>query len=256
VHKNSLLDPSFNANNIDFVTIQQSFPSRRPAFDTEHLSGTTHMTGDILRAIDRQSPLNGSTSASTTPASQSQPRTTINQEMLGVYAPISELSCTEPGGPCYGEEGEVGFATRSGDCDRKKTFWFNDNTAPMASFTTTSAGEVVYECPAVGLRSFLPIKEQACSAAAGSFMPALQERTCTNSGDAMVNADDFQFPSWEELPAEMQNPCTSADFHSTIPISSSGFSMPAMDSTVGDQMTWDNDDMNFLMDMDMELDMV
>lgn len=254
IHRNSLLDPSFNANNIEFVTIQQSFPSRRPAFDTEHLSGTTHMTGDITRAARRQSSLTGTTSTSTTPASQSQALTTTNQEISGIYAPISELSCTMPGGPCYGEDGEVGFATRSGDCARKKTYWLNESTAPMASFTTTSAGEVVYECSTVGLGSFSPNDEQTYSAIDDAFIPVLQERACTRSDDAIVNADDFQFPSWEELPSDMQNPTTSADFHSSIPISNAGLTMSAMNSTVGDQMMWDNDDMNFLMDMDMDLD--
>lgn len=45
-----------------------------------------------------------------------------------------------------------------------------------------------------------------------------------------------------------QNPTSSADFNSTIPISTA-------DGGAGNAMAWDNDDMNFAMDMDLDMDM-
>lgn len=119
----------------------------------------------------------------------------------------------------------------------------------------SAAGESVYECAKVGLRSFSPLDAQACPVDNDVAMPAIQEKSCTKAGEIIPETGDFQFPSWDQLPVDLQNPITSADFDSTIPISTTGFTMPNAEGTVGDFMAWDNDEMNFAMDMDMDLDM-
>lgn len=91
------------------------------------------------------------------------------------------------------------------------------------------------KCPKVGLRSSFPLDEQACP---GFDIP----------GETDVDVNAFEFPSWDQLPPDFQNPTSSADFYSTIPISTS-------DGNIGDVMAWDNDEMNFAMDLDLDLDM-
>jgi len=176
---------------------------------------------------------------------------TSNEQTMGVYAPISELACTGPGGPCYGENGEVGFSVRHGkDCQKKTSYWSASDTAGMASLNAqcSAAGEPIYECAKVGLRSFSPLDEQACPADDAFHMPSIEEKTCTDADMAIPDANAFQFPSWDQLPEELQNPTTSADFFSTIPISTG-------EGSAGNAMAWDNEEMNFAMDMDLDLDL-
>jgi hypothetical protein len=63
--------------------------------------------------------------------------------------------------------------------------------------------------------------------------------------------DDFQFPSWDQLPEDLQNPTSSADYNSTIPITTTGVSMSAVEDAMS--MPWD--DMDFAMDLDTDMDM-
>jgi hypothetical protein len=145
--------------------------------------------------------------------------------MLGVYEPISELVCTSTGKQCYGENGELGFSTSIAG-SHKKRYWLDENTAHMAPFSPAKATQQpVYECPTVGLRSFEPIDQQACAAA---------------------SEHDFQFPSWDQLPEELQNPTSSAGFDSMAQVTTAG------GETV---MPWDDTEMGFAMDMDMDLDL-
>lgn len=132
--------------------------------------------------------------------------------------------------------------------------WSGDDLAPLLA-QCSAAGESVYECAKVGLRSFSPLDPQACPVDNDIAMPAIQEKSCTKAGDIIPETGDFQFPSWDQLPEDFQNPTTSAGFHSTIPISTTGFTIPNIESTAGDVMAWDNEEMNFAMDMDLDLDM-
>lgn len=132
--------------------------------------------------------------------------------------------------------------------------WSGDDLAPLLA-QCSAAGESVYECAKVGLRSFSPLDPQACLVDNDITMPAIQEKSCTKAGDIIPETGDFQFPSWDQLPEDFQNPTTSAGFHSTIPISTTGFTIPNIESTAGDVMAWDNEEMNFAMDMDLDLDM-
>lgn len=237
----------------------QDDPDRAMAFECT-LSGTTNLTNHARQlSSGHQSPhsipgLSGSVSASPTSLT---PMTT-NEHSLGIFAPISELACTGPGGPCYGENGEVGFSVRKGECSKsqgkKKSYWLNDVTSSMASLNAqcSAAGETTYECAKVGFRSFDPIVERMCTATGDELaMPSIQEKTCNKNGEATTDIGDFQFPSWDQLPEDFQNPTTSADFHSTIPLSTAA----GIESGTATSMAWDNDEMNFMMDMDMDLDL-
>lgn len=132
------------------------------------------------------------------------------------------------------------------------TPWSGDILASLNA-QCSAAGESVYTCAKVGLRSFSPLDAATCPVTTDMEMPSIQEKTCTKAGDMIPETGDFQFPSWDQLPLDLQNPTTSAGFHSTIPISTSGFAMPSGDA--GQAMAWDNEEMNFTMDMDMDFDM-
>jgi hypothetical protein len=128
----------------------------------------------------------------------------------------------------------------------------------MASLNAqgTVIGESMYDGANIGLRSFSPPNEQLCQPDNAFAMPPIAE-SLSNGADQGANADpsDFQFPSWDQLPEEFQTPTSSADLNSTIPVSTTGFSMPNKESSSDTFMGWDNEDMNFTMDMDMDLDM-
>jgi hypothetical protein len=142
-----------------------------------------------------------------------------------MYESISELACTSTDKRCYGENGELGFSTTTAG-SQKKRYWLDENTAHVAPFPSTNDDQQhVYECPTVGLRSFEPIDQQSCTA---------------------PGEHDFQFPSWDQLPEELQNPTTSAGFDSMV----HGATMGAETA-----MPWDDAEMGFAMDMDMDLDL-
>jgi hypothetical protein len=137
---------------------------------------------------------------------------------MGVFEPISELACTAAGsaGPCFGEHGEIGFATKTAGSPKRR-YWLDETNAHLASFTTSTNEQPVFECP--------------------------------TAGESTV--DDFQFPSWDQLPEDLQNPTSSADYNSTIPITTTGVSMSAVEDAMS--MPWD--DMDFAMDLDTDMDM-
>ena len=256
IHSKTVVDQSFNVNNFPCETMSENDPGRALAFECS-LSGSTRITDHVRQlSSGRQSPyslpgLTGSVSASpTSPAFNAQ-------QLLGVHEPISEMACTGPGGPCYGENGELGFSVRNKQ--KKKRYWLDSNAANTGPFTADTGKqgghsvENIYECSTVGLRSFSPIVEQECTAS-DFLIPSIQEKACTKSGDPIP--DNFQFPSWDQLPADFQNPTTSADYNSTIPVSTTGVSMPTTEGTTSDNPTaWDDNELNFAMDMDMDFDL-
>jgi hypothetical protein len=154
---------------------------------------------------------------------------------MGVYEPISELICTAngSGGPCFGEHGEIGFSTKTAGSPKRR-YWLDETTSHLAPFTSSANEKSIYECSTVGLRSFDPIDKQDCVVAAGE-----------------PTVDDFQFPSWDQLPEHLQNPTSSADYNSSVPITTAGVSMSAIEGTAS--MPWD--DMDFAMDLDTDMDM-
>ena len=193
------------------------------------LSGTINHFQDARRTSPgRQIPYN--LSGLTTSSALYAPATTATstEQLLDVYEPISELACSSTG--CFGESGEAGFSVKTAGC-AKKRYWLVESNTHMAPLTSGNE-QSVFECPTVGLRSFEPINEQECTEPVG---------------------DDFQFPAWDELPVDLQNPTSSAGYDSTIPISTTGVSMSAVEGTTS--MPWDETEMNFVMDMDLDLDL-
>jgi hypothetical protein len=131
-------------------------------------------------------------------------------------------------------------------------------SSPLASMDAQSTGidGPVYECANVGLRSFSPLNEQLCQPDNVFAMPAIEERLSNEADQGkMAGSSDFQFPSWDQLPEEFQNPTSSENLIPTIPISTTGFTMPNVESSADTFMAWDNEDMNFTMDMDMDMDL-
>jgi len=232
LHSNSAVDPSFNVNNFSCANIPQSDPLRALSFECS-LSGSLDFIQGHARQLSsgRQTPYSvpGLSGSPTSPASYA-PATTMTSadSLLGVYNPISELACTSAGinGICFGENGEVGFATKTAGSPKKR-YWLNDTTASMAPpFVTATIDDLM------------------------SFEPNTEQRN-TATGEP-TTIQDLHFPSWDELPEHLQNATSSADYNSAIPISSSGVgsTSSAVEGTAA--MAWD--DMDFTMDMDMDLD--
>lgn len=88
--------------------------------------------------------------------------------------------------------------------------------------------------------------------ASGMAMAPITETDCMNM-DLSKAMDDFHLPSWDQLPSEFQDPATSAGFDSTILLdattSAMGFSAASASAPI---MTWDEHELNFDMDMDLD----
>jgi hypothetical protein len=212
-----VLDPSFNISNFKCLDMTDDDPGRNLAFHCA-LTGKVHVVAQSLQpSSGHQSPqsipvLSGSVSVS--------PKSLASQAL----------------------------AMTSG---QQTTQWPSEQTSPMVPLNAqhNAAGEPIYECAKVGLRSFSPLDQQAC----------LMDNDFSMSGNKdsnpVLGTDDFQFPNWDQLPVDFQNPTTSSDYNSTIPISTTGFSMPNLESSVADPLAWDNEEMDFAMDMDIDVDL-
>ncbi|KAL7775002.1 hypothetical protein CFE70_005917 [Pyrenophora teres f. teres 0-1] len=234
LHSNSALDSSFNINNFSCTNIPQNDPLRALSFECS-LSGSLDFIQGHARQLSsgRQTPYSvpGLSGSPTSPASYAPANNmTSSENLLGVYEPISELACTSAGinGPCFGEKGEIGFATKTAGSPKKR-YWLNDTTASMAPpfMTTTTVEE---------LMSFESVNEQP-------FTTSSEPTTM----------QDFHFPSWDELPEDLQNATSSADYDSAIPTSASGVGGTSAAVEGVASMAWD--DMDFTMDMDMDMDL-
>jgi hypothetical protein len=88
-------------------------------------------------------------------------------------------------------------------------------------------------------------------------MAPITEQSCTDSDPlALLNTDKamdtFHLPTWDQLPAEFQNPTASAGFESTIPINTTSASAMDMSSSSAPTMAWDDNELSFDMDMDLD----
>jgi hypothetical protein len=221
IHSHTMLDPSFNVNNFACLDLPQDHPDRAKAIECT-LSGTLRNLAETegfyysrQSSVGAAQMLSGSSDASPTSLS-----------LQTSLAPIN---------------------------NPQEATWLKENATSMAALNAqcVAAGKSVYECAEVGLRSFLPLNEQACPVSASFSMPALQD----NTGATALDANGFQFPSWDQLPEDCQDPSASAGFGLTMPLSSTAADMPGMKGTSGDLLAWDNDDMNFAMDMDLDMDL-
>lgn len=260
------MDPSFDMSNFDCANMSETEEQRKYRYSCS-LSGTTRLMDEARQlSSGRQSPsgLPGPISSkSASPISSALPGSMAPpaRRSPGIYEPIDEIACTVPGGPCFGENGEVGYATRSfGSFQvKKKHYWQNSFQTPLAVFPSISEKQclndpnAVHECSATGLQSFSTIGEQACTAGGEPSIDAM-EAIARTEGEPLLQ--DFQFPVWNQLPLEFQDHTTSADSDLSIPATTTGVSMATAGTTSGDDlMPWDDAEMNFNMDMDMDLDM-
>jgi hypothetical protein len=222
LNANSVLDSSFNINNVRCLDLADDDHGRQLSYECG-LTGKVHFLPMAYQHFSgRQSPqsipgLSGSVSAS--------PKSLASQALA--------MSSAQP-----------------------STHWPSEQTSPMASLNaqSTAAAASVYECANVGLRSFSPLNQQACPADDPFSISALQDRA-SKDNNPVPETDDFQFPTWDQLPADFQNPTTSAEFCSTIPIATTGFGMPNLQSSASDVLAWDNEDMDFAMDLDVDMDL-
>jgi hypothetical protein len=214
LHSHSMLDPSFNVNNFTCLDLPEDHPGRASAFECT-LSGT-------LRNL-----------------SQTEGFYSSRQSSVGFAPMLSGSSAASPTSLTL----QSSLAPRN---DSENPVWLEENATSLAALNAqcAAAAKSVYECAEVGLRSFLPLDEQPCPVGAGFSMPALQD----NTGATALKSSDFQFPSWDQLPEDFQDPRASADFSSTLPLTSTAASS-------GDLLGWDNDDMNFTMDIDLDMDL-
>ncbi|KAI4677181.1 uncharacterized protein J4E88_006988 [Alternaria novae-zelandiae] len=219
INYGSALDPSFDVSNFACTSMSQNDPLRALSYEFA-LSGSVGAVQGHARQLSsgRQTPYSvpGLTGSPTSPASYAPITTTSSADnLLGFCEPISELACTGAG-TCRGEQGEIGFSIKTAGLPKRR-YWLDDSTAHLAPFTSSA-----------------------------SEQPMVAGLT---AGGPTVN--DFQFPSWDQLPEDFQNPTSSADFDSTVPITTTGVGMAAVEGT--DAMPWD--DMDFAMDLDTDMDL-
>ncbi|KAG9189036.1 hypothetical protein G6011_05904 [Alternaria panax] len=221
INYGSALDPSFNASNVfRCTTMSQDDPMRAISYEFA-LSGSIGViqghAGNLSSGHETPYSIPGLSGSPTSLASYAPITTTASTDnLMGVYEPISELACTSAGGICFGERGEVGFSTKTAGSPKRR-YWLDETNAHMAPFTTSATEQPIFDCPTAGA----PI------------------------------VDDFQFPSWDQLPEDLQNPTSSADYKSSIPTTTTGVSMAGVEGVTS--MPWD--DMDFAMDLDTDLDM-
>jgi hypothetical protein len=225
IHSHSVLDQSFNVNNFGFLDLSLDHPGRASAFECA-LTGT-------VRTLPKEQRVSSSRTSST-----------------GIHPTLSSSSSASPNSLAF----QASIATTK---EQQDAHWLGENVASMASLNAqcSAAGESIYDCAKVGLQSFSSLDEQKCPRGDDFLTPAMQERIYHSDGEAALDASDFRFPSWDQLPKDLQNPTTSADFCSTIPLGTTATSIPGLDSSAGDFIVWDNDDMNFTMDMDLDMDL-
>ncbi|RAR16584.1 homeobox and c2h2 domain-containing transcription factor protein [Stemphylium lycopersici] len=233
INSGSAVDSSFNVNNFSCENLPENDPLRALSFECSLSGSLGHIKGHARQlSSGRQTPYSvpGLTGSPTSLASFA-PVTTANQNnLMGVYEPISELICPTTGGPCLGEQGELGFSTTNAGSPKRR-YWLdgeNEHLAPFLSNSTEQQLQPVYQCANVGLRSSEPLNQQACTAASNP------------------TTNDFQFPSWDQIPEYLQNMTSSAEYNA------SGVGASAAEENM--TLPWD-DTMDFAMDMDMDLNM-
>ncbi|KAI8935335.1 hypothetical protein NX059_007920 [Plenodomus lindquistii] len=227
VHGHSTLDPSFNMNNFPDLAVGATNDEDLAAVLDCALAGSArfcppHSSGGQSPYTPQE--LTGSASASSTSPAFQAPARQPSRPTFGVYESIAEMACTSPSGPCYGENAEAGFANKSFGSFQVKRYWADPSPAHVDP-------------------------NQAFEDAVNPDIPPIVHESRSNkSAEPTTTHEDFEFPSWDQLPEDLQNPTTSADFNPTIPIGTT--------ATMGDNtMSWDDGDMNFAMDMDLDMDL-
>ncbi|KAJ4316791.1 hypothetical protein N0V94_005283 [Neodidymelliopsis sp. IMI 364377] len=100
-----------------------------------------------------------------------------------------------------------------------------------------------------GSASASPTTTTSRRASALAMVPILEKGSISDMNKAM---DEFHLPTWDQLPAEFQNPATSAGFEPTIPLSSTNAGAMDLSPNSAPPMVWDENELSFDMDMDLD----
>lgn len=261
INSYTTVDESFNIANFACTTLENNDPERLRAFECS-LAGSTRINSHARQlSSEYQSPLMSglTTSSSASPSSSAFQKSASQNSAPGIDRPfahferISELACTTPGGPCYGENGEFGFATKSFGSLQRRTYWSQAGTDSFDKHTLEAEqGGIAMVDPyqdssATGHLRFAAEREQTEAVA------LVHDQICSKSSNMIEG--DFEFPSWDQLPAELQNPTTSAEYECALLATSMDVPLPQLEDTLNDTRKWDDAELNFSMDMDLDLDM-
>lgn len=229
INSGATVDSSFDVNNFTCANLPENDPLRALSFECSLSGSLGHIKGHVRQlSSGRQTPYSvpGLSRSPTSPASFAPATTTAasnDDALMGVYAPISELACPSNGtkGPCFGEHGELGFSiTNPGS--PKRRYWMDEATTQISPLTS-------------------PLDHQQQPMYEGTAALSNPGATTTTT-----TADDFQFPSWDQLPEHLQNPTSSAEYNLA------GVSTSTTENVLA--MPWD-DTMDFAMDMDTDMDL-
>ncbi|KAF2277198.1 uncharacterized protein EI97DRAFT_375538 [Westerdykella ornata] len=155
-------------------------------------------------------------------------------EYIGLQqTPIMELMCSTPGGPCFGENGEIGFSARQLGKGPGKQAYFLDHLGDPPPAQTLHSGQTA---PAPAAESGHPdlLDWSQFSTAASVAVPASLP-TSTAAG---------QFGLSSSMPALGMGTAMASGF------------LTGAEEGVGNMpsMQWDDADLTFPLDMDMDLD--
>lgn len=258
------LDPGFNLANFPPPSTDASDIHAAEAFalalsQSTHPAGASHprqpssSTAPSPHSLPR---LTSSMSTSpTSPASQT-PNMNANPsgDFFGFCEPIAEMACLGPGGPCYGENGEVGFATKSfGSLQvlKKKSYWLAPSTSHLAP-------KHVLEDAAAAAAAVAAAA--SASASSSSSLPLAPVSDANGHHAVEPVPQDFECPAWDldhsgvDWLASQSNPVCGppASCSSTTGVDVAG-ALGAATTEAGS--SWEEMELNFAMDMDMDMDM-
>ncbi|KAF2020729.1 hypothetical protein BU24DRAFT_339509 [Aaosphaeria arxii CBS 175.79] len=242
IRQDTKLDTSFNLSNFTNIAHDTSQADESLVYECL-LAGTLNNSKNAQSMFRSGTPLTLPELASSTTSGASNYPLTSNFELQGLDAPISELGCTVPGGPCIGENGEIGYAVSSASNSRRSQDLSLGNPgflAPIQEKKCTKSGDPI----------FPPIQERACAKSGDAVFPTLQEMPCTTTGEPLPS--HFDMIDWDQQFA------TSARI-STSPSAgkSSGSSPDVIEGTMGQPqvLRWGDHPLDAgLMDMDLDLD--
>lgn len=243
-YSQSIMESTNNVNHFNVLTMDPADPARRLAFECT-LSGTTAMSV-YARQLSAARQLSNSTtvpsaSTCTSPISPVDSVPTVPQPFHVAFQPSLNLG-----------------RTSSSSSNTNSTSTHELSQMDLQSLAQISSGfqsssQPVYECLSVGLRSFSPSTGQECTFTSNQSSSSTHQGSF--HGALSAELSNFPYSPWNEIPDNTSNIMTSSGFQSNIPASVANATMSGMDSTVqSNAMNWDDNELNFVMDMDMDME--
>jgi hypothetical protein len=258
IHKDSVLDSSFNIDNFECTPFNQNCASYRSAADKEHESATFKDT-DQLDTLSPESELYQSTieliglqnSSPTSSASQIEGYTK-SQETPGMKISNSEFANTSCLRPYNTGMMEIEPFSHNHECSLEEIHRekYGASSANPMTVQCRPAGGVAHQRPTVNFQSFSTLYESACRVDGDTYM---QESSYSIVGEP-ITANNLQYSCWEELPMEFRNASTSADFPSISLANTTNIGLSSMASTKSSHETWDISHLDLMMDTSLGLD--